>query len=492
MPLWAGFIGPAYRTRSENADAESLLNAYVETIASSGNAKKSTIYGMPGAKLLLTVPTTGSRGAFSQDGLTLFVVGDELYSLNLVLSSYTALGTILDDGQPVSFSSNGRGGEQVAICGGGQVKILNLLTMTLSAAITLPLTNAPVMLAFIDGYFLLLEADTIRVWFSNLEDGTVWDALDFFARSQTSDNLVGIKVLQDKVWTFGSLTTEVFYDSGDTDNPFVPYPGSIIQEGLVSPWAVGLQGELLVWMAQDNEGTGRVVTATDYTPTRISTPALDYALGTYPTLADAELHVYEQEGHPFACWTLWEAGVTWCYDARESAMRGEPTWHQRTTYDPITAQTTAWRARGICSTSAGILIGDVATGGIYKLDLDTFCDACGPIIRQRTAPYVSDDNQWIFIDQIELGIQSGVGVVIGQGVQPTVMGEISRDGGHTWDPPVQASVGALGAYDEPAIWYQCGRVRADRFVFRVTQSDEVRTVWGPGLWLRVTPGSGQR
>lgn len=83
-------------------------------------------------------------------------------------------------------------------------------------------------------------------------------------------------------------------------------------------------------------------------------------------------------------------------------------------------------------------------------------------------------------------------MVEGQGVQPTVVGEISRDSGHSYDPPVEASLGALGAYDEPAIWYQCGRVRADRFVFRVTQSDEVRTVWGPGLWLRVTPGSGQR
>jgi hypothetical protein len=342
-----------------------------------------------------------------------------------------------------------------------------------------------------DGYFLLVEADTVRVWFSALEDGTVWDALDFFARSQTSDNLLAIKVLRDKLWTFGSLTTEVYYDSGDTDNPFVPYPGSIMQEGVVSPWAVGVQGETLVWMSQDNEGIGRVVSATAYDPGRISTPALDFALASYSTLADAELNVYEQEGHPFALWTLWTAGITWGYDARESALRQEPMWHQRDTYDPVTATTTAWRARGICSTSAGILIGDSTTGGIYRLDLDTFCDACGPIRRERTSPYPSDENQWLFLDQIELGIQGGVGLTTGQGVAPVVMGEISRDGGHTWDPPVEASLGALGSYNEPATWYQCGRVRADRFVFRVTQTDEVRMVWGPGLWLRVTPGSGQ-
>jgi len=492
MPLWASFVGPAYRTRSENLDAETLKSLYVETITASGNAKKSNLYGTPGSRLFATVPTSGSRGAFDQDGLTLFVIGDRLYTLNLTLNAATDIGGITDDGAPVTFASNGRGGEQIAICGGGELKILDLLTMVLSAAIALPLSNAPLMVNFIDGYFLLCEVNSIRVWFSNLEDGEIWDALDFFARSQTSDNIVAIKVLKDKIWTFGSLTTEVFYDSGDLDNPFVPYPGSIIQEGTVSPWAVGVQGETIVWMSQDNEGKGRVVSATAYDPVRISTPALDFALAGYGFLGDAELNIYEQEGHPFACWSLFAAGITWCYDARESVVRGEPVWHQRDTVNFETAQVTAWRTRGLVSTTVGILIGDVETGGIYELDLDTFCDACGPIRRERTAPYASDENQWLFLDQIELGIQSGVGLVLGQGVNPVVMGEISRDGGHTWDPPVTANLGPLGSYNEPATWYQCGRVRADRFVFRVTQTDEVRCVYGPGLWLRVTPGSGQR
>ena len=491
MPLWAAFVGPAYRARSSNMAAETLKNAYLETIASTGNAKQANFYGTPGSKTLLTVGTAVGRGNYDQDGWTLITVGGTLYRLDLVLTTATALGPIFDDGKPVSYASNGRGGEQILIVGGGFAYILDLLTGALSAPVTLPLTFAPVMCAFIDGYFLILEANTIRVWFSALEDGTSWSGLDFFARSQTSDNLVGIKVLRDKVWLFGSLTTEIFYDSGDTNNPFVPYPGSIMQEGLVSPWAVGNQGESLVWMSQDNEGRGRVVSATDYTPVRISTPALDFALASYPVdnISKAELLVYEAEGHPFACWTI--PGITtWCFDARESALRQEPIWHERTTYDPVTATTTAWRARGVCSTSVGILVGDTTTGAIYTLDLDTFCDACGPLRRERTSAYLSAENQWMFIQQIELGIQAGVGAVLGDAANPVIMGEISRDGGHTWDPPVEASLGPLGDYNATAIWYLCGRVRSDRFVFRVTQTDEVRTVWGPGLWIRATAGTG--
>ena len=97
----------------------------------------------------------------------------------------------------------------------------------------------------------------------------------------------------------------------------------------------------------------------------------------------------------------------------------------------------------------------------------------------------------MFLDQIELGMQPGVGLVTGQGSDPQVMASISRDGAQTWDPPIEASIGPLGAYQATAIWYQCGRVRTDRFVLEVTQTDSVRCVWGPGLWLRATPGSGQ-
>src|ERR1019366_9751723 len=254
MPLWAEFVGPAYRARSSNMAAETLKNAYLETLATAGNAKQANFYGTPGSKTLLTVGTAVCRGNYDQDGWTLSVVGGTLYRLNLTLTTATALGPIANDDLPVSYASNGRGGEQILIVGGGSAYILDLLTGTLSAPVTLPLTFAPVMCAFIDGYFLILEANTIRVWFSALEDGTSWSGLDFFARSQTSDNLVAIKVLRDKVWLFGTLTSEVFYDSGDTNNPFVPYPGSIMQEGLVSPWAVGGQGDPLLWLLPGNQG----------------------------------------------------------------------------------------------------------------------------------------------------------------------------------------------------------------------------------------------
>jgi hypothetical protein len=489
MALWPQFVGPSYRARSASIAADALGNLYTEQTENASEAKQTTYYGTPGCKLQTTVATAVCRGSFAEDGRQWTVIGDQLYPLftDPVSGAVTAgasLGTISNDGLPVSFASNGRGGEQLVIVGGGQLKVLSLTTNVLTPAIVLPLTNAPIQIDFTDGFFLLVEANTIRVWFSALEDGTLWDALDFFAVSLTSSNVIGIKVMRDRVWVYQSQTAMIYYDSGDADNPFVPYPGSVMQEGAISPWSIIVVGEAIFWAGQDNQGRNRFVMATDYSPVVISTPPISFALASYPTTTDIEVLGYEEEGHPFVIWTC-PHGSTWAYDVREKM------WHERYGWDPVAGVRTRWRARGSCATDVGIIVGDFANGNIYTLDLDTFTDNGTTIQRLRRAPYLSAENQWLFLDRFELGIQAGVGLSTGQGSAPVLMLSLSRDSGNTWSPPTTASMGAQGEYGARAIWRKLGRARADRLVLEVTQTDPVRAVWGPGAWLKARPGSGQ-
>src|SRR5439155_5881088 len=239
MPLWDKFCSGSYTSRSPTLDDEATINLYPVTVESQSNAKQKALIGTPGLRRIMSVATTGCRGLFSEDGRTWCVTGGVLYELDLTANTATSRGTIADDGKPVSFASNGRGGEQLAICGGGSLYVLDLETNVLTGPVALPLTNALVQIEFIDGYLLLLEADTVRVWFSALEDFTNIDALDFWARSQTSDNYVAIAVVRDRVYAMGSASTDLMYDSGAADVPFVPYPGAILYEGIVGPdaWA---------------------------------------------------------------------------------------------------------------------------------------------------------------------------------------------------------------------------------------------------------------
>src|SRR5947207_13814299 len=189
MPAWPQFVSGAYRDRCPLANAEALINLSVAPIDSASSPKKAALRHTPGLKPLLSVSQTTCRGLFSQDGRTFAVIGDALYELDVPAATATYRGLIAPDTAPVSFASNGRGGEQLAIVGGGELKIFDLETNTLSAAVSLPLTNRPVGVVFLDGYFLVLEKDTPKVYFSALEDGLNFDALDFFARSTVSDNL---------------------------------------------------------------------------------------------------------------------------------------------------------------------------------------------------------------------------------------------------------------------------------------------------------------
>jgi hypothetical protein len=484
--LWPEFLGGAYRARSPNVDSEMCVNLYLETTKATGDSKQHALIGTPGLKLLNVAPTLGCRGSFSQDGRTVTVIGAVLYEVG---AGYvmTPLGPIPNDGLPVTFASNGRGGEQLAICGGGFLAIFSWTTGTFTAAVSVPLTNLAVMVSFLDGYFLLLEANSIRVWYSHLENGLLWNALDFIARSQTADNLVAMKVLRDRLWLFGSQAAEIYYDSGGLV-PFLPYPGSVMPAGLPSPWAATIVGDTAAWLALDSQGRARMVTASTYAPTPISTPAIDYALAQYPTLADCEVLAYAQEGHTFIAWTFPTSPNqdTWCYDVTESV------WHQRAGWNTGTGATMRWNARGLTGTNSVIFVGDYANGNIYALDLETFTDNGQIIRRVRRSAYMSAENQWLFLEAIELGIQGAVGLATGAAnvVDPTVMLNISRDSGNTWVSAGAARLGKMGEYLTRAIWRRLGRVRSDRLVIEAVITDGVRCVLTPGLWITAKPGTG--
>jgi hypothetical protein len=78
-------------------------------------------------------------------------------------------------------------------------------------------------------------------------------------------------------------------------------------------------------------------------------------------------------------------------------------------------------------------------------------------------------------------MEAGVGLVSGQGSDPQIMMQISRDGGHAWGAEVWASLGAIGQYRARAIWNRLGRSRDWLFKFRVT--DPIKTVF-VAAWAR--------
>jgi hemolysin activation/secretion protein len=82
-----------------------------------------------------------------------------------------------------------------------------------------------------------------------------------------------------------------------------------------------------------------------------------------------------------------------------------------------------------------------------------------------------------------LEMEVGVGRQAGQGYDPKVMLQISKDNGKTWSNELWRSFGRVGKYLTRARWVQLGRARNWTFKFRVT--DPVRTVF-VAAWGRVS------
>lgn len=487
MPLFAEFCGGSNTERSTSIDAEKTVNLFRSTVESQGNAKRAYLIGTPGLSLLGTVGTESCRGRFTQDGRTWAVMGNTLYEETFGPYVGTSRGTIVDDGSPVSMASNGNGGQQLAIVGGGQLKILDLLTNVLSAAIVLPLTLAPVMVGYIDGYFVLSEEDSPIMWFSAIEDGESFDALDFFTRSTASDFVVAMICANNRVWVFGSETSEAYEDVGDADNPFQPIKGSLFQIGCAARWSVSVGVSTMRWLGKSSRGGPVVYRLDGYNGTRISTHAEEARFAAATTVTDAEGLTHEQDGHLFYALTLpslGDAGETRVYD------ESEQQWHQRSSRNVNLGRDEMWRVRGHAYIGQTHVVGDWTTGKVGALDLDVY-DEYGSMLRAvRRAPYLGADGLYAFIDRIELGMESGVGINSGQGSDPQVELNVSKDNGRTWFSAGTAGIGKMGEYEEEdgAYWTRLGKTRVDRLVLEIVITDPVKRAIGPGLYITATPG----
>lgn len=487
MPLFSAFCGGSDAERSLSMDAADTVNLYPSTVESHGTAKSRYLLGTPGCRVLGEVATVGGRGAFTQDGRTWIVTGDTLYEIT-ALSPFTTVsrGTIVNDGQPVSWASNGDGGGQLAIVGGGQLKILTLATNVLSAAIVLPLTNAPLMVGFLDAYFILSEVDTLRCWFSAIENGSSWDALDFFARSTASDRVVAMVCADNRIWLFGSETSEAYEDVGDADNPFQPIKGSLFQIGIAAAWSLSVGANTLRWLGRSTRGGAVVYRLDGYSGTRISTHAIERILGQATTLSDAEGLTYEQDGHLFyclSCPSAGEAGVTLVVDEIE-----QQAWHRRAWWNPALGREEVWRVRGHAYVGVLHVVLSRDSGTVWALDLETYTDD-GQLFRaRRRAPYLGAEATMAFVDRFELGVEQGVGLTSGQGVDPQIELRLSKDRAKTWFSAGNAALGPMGNYDDRTVWTRLGQAWVDRLVFEVVITDPVKRVIGPGAWIDVTPG----
>lgn len=455
----AGLIGPSYVSQSPVFDTERCVNWYVERIEATGKAPV-VYYPCPGFSLFSNVSGDVGpvRAIYENNGRCFAAIATSAVEL-FSGGAFTDHGAIAIDSNMASICSNGVGGNQVAFCSGGDVKIFDLTTNTLSASVVSNINK----ILFIDGYFIGLDINNSSVRSSALNDGTSWDPLDIAQRNDAADQWVGMGQRLRELWLFGRKTSLVYYNAGADGFPFVPFENAFVEEGCAATDSVAEINNQLYWLGS----SGMVRRSLGYQAERISTHAVERDISQYTVTSDAIGITYYDQGHAFYILKFPTEGRTWCFDATTGL------WHERGEWSNPELAFGAFRGNCCARAFNKNLVGDGAGGKIYDMSIDVATvDEDGEGMRRlRRTPIQCDENRLLSFSLLELDFQTGLGLTTGQGANPRVMLRASNDGGMTWGNQRTCSAGPKGQYGARVYWRQLGSAR--RRVYEIVVSDPI-------------------
>lgn len=464
---YKGFVGGSTLARVTDGSPARCINLYPH--AFSTEPPQRGLVSLPGLRRVATLPQPCIRGLYTATNNRVFcVAGNVLYELaaagpavergrldtRLGVVSLTDNGLMLalvdgTHGYGLTFDSNAFGRNQDPDFRGGTT------------------------IGFLDGRFVWDIPGTGQYQWSELYSPSI-DGLAFATAEARADPLVGLRVDHRELWLFGTQTTEVLYSTGDPFTPFQRLPGAVQEVGSVGPHASASLHNTLFWVTHSPRGAGQVVMAQGYQPQRISTPALEATLQQSTRLQEAVGVTYTQEGHSWYVLYVPDLETTWAYDLTTE------TWSERGSLWPNSVQVTGadprwypWRPYLHTFAFGEHLWGSWEHAIVYALDPMVYTDDERELVRERTAPPIRQEQEWLQIHRVRVQMATGVGLEGGvvPGTDPQVTLEVSHDGGHVWRSARWASARPQGQYGQTVEWRRLGRAR--QWVMRVRCSEPV-------------------
>jgi hypothetical protein len=140
------------------------------------------------------------------------------------------------------------------------------------------------------------------------------------------------------------------------------------------------------------------------------------------------------------------------------------------------------RAEMQCQLVSKNYVADYSNGKLYRLAEGVYTDDGATIVREMVCKHLSTGD-FTTISALWVEMEAGVGLENGQGSDPQLMMQISRDGGHEWGNEIWRSIGAVGKYKTRAVFNRLGASRDWLFKFRIT--DPIKPVF-VAVWGRVS------
>ncbi len=111
-----------------------------------------------------------------------------------------------------------------------------------------------------------------------------------------------------------------------------------------------------------------------------------------------------------------------------------------------------WQGSSVISAYSKNYVADADNGNVYLLDLDTYENNGESIKRTRVTSNIDARlvggalGDAVTMSSVIISMETGVGLIVGQGDNPRIIVEASYDGGRTWAAGAWPKVGRLGEF----------------------------------------------
>ena len=460
IPLFGG----ATASKSPVVTRQRRLNVYYDN-RPDGDKTKVAVYGTPGLVTSFTLSTPSSlplRGFSGEQSHMYAVAYNQFYKLN-------SSGSVLTTNSLATYSGNvsiAAASTQAVVVDGVNGYLYTDSSGTLTTISPWQATGAQTC-TFVGGFFVAEQPGTQKFWVSNAYDGSTWNALAFASASTDPGNILAVDNLNTNLVLFFEQGTEFWQNVGASPEPFQPILSAGNEFGLAAINSRAHVNQTLIYLAQTREGAVQVVQLNGYSPNVISDGDIESIINGFSTVSDAVALTYQVDTHKMYQLTFPNANRSFLYDTSTGI------WSEVQTGTSVTPTRHWGQLSAYCN---GVtFISDYATSKIYKMSNTAYTDAGSQtIVREIITRHILSDFNRIRISLLYLDMETGVGLQTGQGSNPQIMLQYSKDNGRTWSAERWVSSGLVGDYMARVIWRRFGSTRDA--TFRIRMSDPVKFV----------------
>lgn len=447
-PVPVAFGVHAYQTETTRFSNQLALNCFAEL--DEGGARSNVMVRQgEGLKSWGSAGSGPIRGGFYSQTLdSVFVLsGADLYSVTQG-GSATLIGTTDAGSNPCLF-----------IDGDDEIAMLADTTIWTYDGTTLSPVSDPDFLGAssidtLDEFLIYAKRNDRQINLSDQNDFRSYNALRFGTAARDTGDIIRVKVLGSQIFFFKERLTEIFFNAGLDTFPFQRRNDNVPQRGTTAKYSVVELDSTLYWFGDDHVA----YRFNGAQPERISQAGVEEQFRKIAAESDIDNAIglsWTGGGHKFYGLTFPTAGRTFVFDAKTRL------WHERSS-----ANIDRWRPNTVFQAFGRWFAGDCESGNIYELDFDTYQDAGENVTREVIGAPVQSRPEELTIDRLEIDMDVGVGPE--DQTDPTVVLNVSKDGGRTWGQARTKSLGKQGEYQTRVVFHRLGQGREFQFRLRVT------------------------